>query len=487
MRASTDINAYIFHHSRWVILGLSSIIMMGNYYCFDIPAAMKDSMSQHFQEYYSQDSYEILYNTLFTAYSLPNVILPFVNGYLVDRFGSGFMLLLLSFFVLLGQTIFYAGARSFDMWIMICGRFVVGLGGESVFVALSNLITKHFRTKELSSALGITLATGNLGAMFNMILTPRIDIDLGVVASASFGIFVAFLAFGFVLLVICFDKQCEFKRSATSPRTPMAGFLRNSNPEQIKDFSSFIKELSDFKGFGRLYWYICACSFFLFSSILSWNYIAASYISEKWYSDMPSDKAILEGSNWVSGTWLTTVICGPLIGFFVDEYGVRTRLTMVAAGTLILGHLSMIYLPPFFPVVLIGIAYCIGYAATGPSVAYLTSLDDLGKANGIVYSLQNIGFFVVPYFVALIKIASGSYDSAQILLIFLAIAALFIGYKAYKENLRQGHVLEMRAEKLQDLKGGMVLELGDSSTKSKPLLESDQEYDDTKKLLDYGL
>lgn len=470
-------------HSRWIILMFSASAMLGNYYCFDLPAGLKDSIEEHFEGHYSRDYFEVLYNTLFTAYSLPNIILPFLNGYLVDRFGSAIMLLILAFFVAVGQLVFCIGMIEINMWIMIAGRLIIGLGGESLFVAVSNFITKYFRTKELSFALGITLAVGNLGSMLNLIMTPRVNLNYGINSAASVGTLVAFTSFILVACVVYIDRYFDLKRMQADANDYNRISL-TPKPRQLKDFFS---ELTNFRGLSHLYWYMCFCSVFLFSSILSWNNIAASYISEKWFNHEPTNVAQVQASNFVSLTWLTTVICGPLLGCFVDEYGVRTKLTMVASVTLIFGHLFMIELQPSYPAITIGAAYSIGYAAIGPSIAYLTDSESLGKANGIILSLRNLSFFIVPYFVAAIKISYGSYDYSEVLLIALAAVSFFCGYKSYKENIRQGHVLDMETEKLQDLKGGMVLELRESIVDQRRLLGSEIKYDDAKRLLDYGV
>ena len=57
----------------------------GCYYCFDNPAALKDQIYDHLKEEYSYDDYEILFNFFYSLYSLPNVILPLVNGFLIDK------------------------------------------------------------------------------------------------------------------------------------------------------------------------------------------------------------------------------------------------------------------------------------------------------------------------------------------------------------------------------------------------------------------
>lgn len=45
---------------RWLVLFLSCVLMIGNYYCFDNPAALKSQLQQHFSNI-PKDRYEFLF------------------------------------------------------------------------------------------------------------------------------------------------------------------------------------------------------------------------------------------------------------------------------------------------------------------------------------------------------------------------------------------------------------------------------------------
>lgn len=45
---------------RWLVLFLSCVLMIGNYYCFDNPAALKSQLQQHFNNI-PKDRYEFLF------------------------------------------------------------------------------------------------------------------------------------------------------------------------------------------------------------------------------------------------------------------------------------------------------------------------------------------------------------------------------------------------------------------------------------------
>lgn len=90
---------------RWLVLLLGCLMMIGPYYCFDIPAALKTQLKNRMG---NPSDYEVNFNLLYTLYATPNVrilrsavilhhkvgrlfaqvVLPFFGGYLVDRYGK---------------------------------------------------------------------------------------------------------------------------------------------------------------------------------------------------------------------------------------------------------------------------------------------------------------------------------------------------------------------------------------------------------------
>jgi MFS family permease len=91
------------------------------------------------------NDYQYLLSTLYSVYSLPNTVLPFLFGSFVDRFGPQRVLLGLSACVCIGQTIFSVGVQTRQIWMMLVGRAIFGVGGESCGVAQASITTMHFR------------------------------------------------------------------------------------------------------------------------------------------------------------------------------------------------------------------------------------------------------------------------------------------------------------------------------------------------------
>jgi MFS family permease len=87
---------------RWVILFLNCIMMVGNYYAYDIPAALKTQLDDYMG---NPDDYETYFNLLYTVYSIPNIFLPFLGGFFVDKFGVRTCLVAFVAMVTLGASV----------------------------------------------------------------------------------------------------------------------------------------------------------------------------------------------------------------------------------------------------------------------------------------------------------------------------------------------------------------------------------------------
>lgn len=55
---------------RWVILVLACVMLIGSYYCYDIPAAIKTQLDDYMG---NPSDYELKFGLLYTLYAAPNV------------------------------------------------------------------------------------------------------------------------------------------------------------------------------------------------------------------------------------------------------------------------------------------------------------------------------------------------------------------------------------------------------------------------------
>lgn len=95
-------------------------------------------------------------------------MLCFVGGFLIDRvFGIRFGTILYMFILMIGQLIFALGGILDAFWLMIVGRFIFGIGAESLAVAQNNYAVLWFKGKELNMVFGLQLSFARLGSTVN--------------------------------------------------------------------------------------------------------------------------------------------------------------------------------------------------------------------------------------------------------------------------------------------------------------------------------
>jgi MFS family permease len=111
------------------MLLMACFFLLGSYYCYDIPGVIESALEKQFN--ITPTKWSLFY----TVYSIPNMILPFFGGLLLDFIGVRFGLILFTAINTLGQFIFYLGGARDSFWLSIAGRVVFGLGGESMAVA----------------------------------------------------------------------------------------------------------------------------------------------------------------------------------------------------------------------------------------------------------------------------------------------------------------------------------------------------------------
>ncbi|CAH0475668.1 unnamed protein product [Peronospora belbahrii] len=259
---------------RWLVLVLSCIVMIGNYYCFDNPSALKSQLQQHF-DMIPKDRYEFFFNLLYTLYSIPNIVLPFFGGVLVDRFGARVMLFVFSTAILTGQVIFATGCSLSSFNLMLFGRVVFGFGGESLGVAQGTLVASWFKNSELALALGINLSVARLGSVINNELSPIVAQASDVSTALWVGVIMCLASTFTVLLVIPIDKRGE----------KLAKINHNAEAAAAESV-----HFSDVKHFRPAFWLLALSCLVVYGCVIPFNNVASSLLLERDFFKEPPEQ-----------------------------------------------------------------------------------------------------------------------------------------------------------------------------------------------------
>ena len=143
---------------RFTLLFLSVIIVFSGYFQFDLPAITVNYLLPKLNIGMAE------YSSIFVGYSVSNTIVPLLSGPFFSRFGKWRGVTVIAITITIGIATVWAGMLASNFPLVVLGRTIYGLGGESVFVGVDILVTKWFLGAEIGFAYGLIQAAGQAGS-----------------------------------------------------------------------------------------------------------------------------------------------------------------------------------------------------------------------------------------------------------------------------------------------------------------------------------
>ena len=346
---------------RWLVLLWLSITMFGNYYFYDALEPLADVLQK--QLHYTDQNIGLLNS----FYSIAPIATVLIGGILIDRLGVRRALLLFGVICLAGSML-TAFSPLFE--VMAAGRFVFGMGAESLIVAITAAVAKWFKGKELSFALGLNLMLARFGSWLAQ-------------NSPSW----AHSAYnnwqGPWLIGVCFVSLCVLG--------PIAYWIMEARAEKHYALGKAGEAdkivFQDVKNFGLSYWYLVGLCVIFYSAIFPFETFAVKYFMDA------------HGTTRELGGFLLSVLTAftmfgtPIVGLFSDKMGRRATIMCLGVLLLIPVFLMMGYthISLYVPMAMLGFAFTFVPAIIWPSVAYIVPSRTLGTALGLMTMIQNMG------------------------------------------------------------------------------------------------
>ena len=236
---------------RWTVLVFVSLAMFGNYYIYDCISPLADLLSKQLK--FSDSDIGLLQ----AIYSFPNIIMVLVGGLIIDKIGTRISVVLFTLLIFIGAVV---TAMSSSLYFMAAGRLIFGLGAESMIVAITTIIARWFKGKELSFAFGLNLFVARAGS-FMALNSPswgksffehwQTPLWISVFAGAS--------AVVFILIYFVLD---------------LAATKKFTMPKEAAQDKIVFKELFNF---GKSFWYITALCVTFYSAIFPFQTFAFKF------------------------------------------------------------------------------------------------------------------------------------------------------------------------------------------------------------------
>ena len=346
---------------RWLVLVVASMAMFGNYYVYDSLAPISDLLVS--QLGFSESEYGLLQS----LYNIVNILMVPLGGILIDRIGTKKAALIFSTLCMVGTGI---TAVEGSFMTLAIGRMIFGIGAESLIVAVTTVLAKWFKGKELAFAFGINLTIARLGSL----LADNSPTLFGSVFGNWRGPILVALSFAVisviaVLIYVALERSAEKKYS-------LAGA---GEPDKI-----VWKEIFSF---GIPFWIIVALCMTFYSAVFPFRSFAYLIFMDK--HDITRELA----GNYNSIIIFASMILTPIFGLIADKYGRRATL-MIAGSVLIIPVFLLVgytKLELWLPMAMMGISFLAllrsrirSVAAMPSSTGMFTSISTTSKSPSIV-------------------------------------------------------------------------------------------------------
>ncbi len=372
---------------RWTVLVFVSLAMGSCHYIYD-------SINPLERIFIDKLGFSATgFGWLNSSYSVSAILTLLIGGLIIDRIGTKKALTVFAVICLTGAVLTAARGQP---GMMIAGRTVLGLGGESMIVAATTVLAKWFKGKELSFAFGIkitisrmaSVAADNSPTWANKVFYPN-----GAGGGASWrGPLLLAVGAG-LFAVICSGIYWILENRAAGRYEP----VKDTTSEKL-DFRQTLR-------FNRSYWFVVGLCLTFYSAIFPFRTFAIEFLTNKILADhggIGASEAIRVLAHQRAGMLnsllpLSAMVATPLLGLLSDRVGKRALFMMVASILLMPVYLLMGFtdVTLFLPLCMMGIAFSVIPAVMWPSVAYLVDPKRLGTAFALMTLIEQVGFFVL--------------------------------------------------------------------------------------------
>ena len=372
---------------RWAVLVFISLAQAGNYYIYDSINALERIFIDHLGFSATQ------FGWLNSSYSVAAVATLLVGGIIIDRIGTKKAILAFAVICFLGASL---TASKGSLPVMIAGRTVLGLGAESMIVAVTTALAKWFKGKELSFAFGINLTIARLASVAadnsptwaNRAFYPdgpggQPSWQNPLLIAVGAGLFAVLCSAIYWLFESHAEKRYSLGAAGTTDKLEFGGIFR----------------------FELSYWLVVGLCFTFYSAIFPFRTFAIDLFANKILAAHGGSHAAetvrvlsLEQAGRLNSLLpLAAMFATPLFGLLVDKVGKRALFMMFGSLLLMPVYLMIAYSPTslYIPVSMMGIAFSLIPAVMWPSVAYIVDQSRLGTAYALMTLIQQIGFFLL--------------------------------------------------------------------------------------------
>ena len=404
----------------------------------------------------------------------------------------------------LGISPFYRGMPA-SAKFAAAGFMIFGCGAEMAGITVSRGIVKWVKGREMALAMGSEMALARLGVATCMIFSPmfaKMGEHVEVSRSVAFGVVLLMIALIMFIVYFFMDKKLDAQTGEAEEKddpfkiSDIGAILRSSGFWIVallcvlyySAIFPFQKYAVNMLQCNLTFTEVPQDSFWATNTVTIVQYVimlvvaAAAFMSN--FSKKKGKKFFMlaiaiialvvfcymgymrQSAETIFAVFpLLAVGITPILGSYVDHKGKAASMLVLGSLLLIFCHLTFAFILPMFKgnqvggviiayvtILVLGSSFSLVPASLWPSVPKLVDQKIIGSAYALIFWIQNIGLWLFPLLIGKIldKTNPGVEDPTQLnytapllMLAFLGVAALFLGFVLKRIDRKKGYGLEL--------------------------------------------
>jgi MFS family permease len=362
--------------------------------------------------------------------SIINTIFPIAGGIFVDMFGSVWGTLAINVVVIIGSLLTAISAKYQSFGLMVAGRVIFGIGSGLIVTMQESILSKWFRTQNLSIAIGLQLSISRLATFLGTLVANPIAERTGDWVWAFWLSFIICCFSILMNLIYAFIVKHLRSKSIADNKNKIAAAAGGGGLTLSKEEIKKTKRRKAFHWgsvlmFPIFYWHILLIEFIFAAVWSSFQTISTEFVA----LHFGAKSNILAGYT-ASASQAVPIVATPILGILMDMFGLRISILMISAIFLILSSvlLAYTYVNATVGMVFYSISLAFGPIGMITSIGMILPSDYIGTGLGMYKSSNNIGTTILDIIVGVVQdhTANQAYTNVMILFLVLSCIGFFL-------------------------------------------------------------
>ncbi|KAI9254121.1 major facilitator superfamily domain-containing protein [Helicostylum pulchrum] len=414
---------------KLIALVTALLFPLGSHFSSSAISAMKGSIKTNLHISNTQ------YGVLSSSVSIINTIFPIAGGIFIDMFGSVWGTLAINLVVIIGSLLTAIAAKYNSYGLIVAGRVIFGIGSGLIVTMQESILSKWFRTQNLSIAIGLQLSISRLATFLGTLVANPIAERTG---DWVWSLWLSFIICCFsILMNLIYALIVRHLRKPTGNTNGIA-IISKEEVKKVKARKAF--HWKSVLKFPAIYWNILLIEFIFAAVWSSFQTISTEFVT----IHFGVDNNVLAGYT-ASASQSIPIVATPVLGIVMDLFGLRITILLLSAVFLIASSalLGWTYVNATVGMIFYSISLAFGPIGMITSIGMILPSDYIGTGLGLYKASNNIGTTILDIVVGVVQdhTENQAYTGVMILFLTLAcigfvlIALLWVSQYYYHENL----------------------------------------------------